>query len=85
VEFHPSAFKHGYDEAAITHVLNNAILVCDAQPGSDPPKRLAIGPARSAGLVEVVWLELADFDLVIHAMDLRPQLYRLLPSDGGTP
>ncbi len=43
VEFHSSAFKHGYDESAILHAINHAVAVIDLDPDSDPPKVLAIG------------------------------------------
>jgi hypothetical protein len=55
-------------------------VVVDLEPGSDPPRVLAIGPDRSGNLLEVIWLE---FDrrspMVIHAMALRPAFYGLLP------
>ena len=49
------------------------------------PKVLAIGPDRSGRLLEVIRLDLADDrQLVIHAMDLRPIFYDLLPPGGDT-
>ena len=35
-------------------------------------------PARR-NLLEVIWLDLADTELVIHAMELRPTFDDLLP------
>ena len=79
MEFHRSAFRHGYDEASIGHAVDHALVVVELEPDADPPKMLAIGPDRAANLVEVIWLELAgDIELVIHAMTLRPVFYDLL-------
>ncbi len=47
---------------------------------TDPPKVLAIGPDPAGNLLEVIWLELADdVELVIHARNVRPVFYDLLP------
>lgn len=43
------------------------------------PRVLAIGPDPAGDLLEIIWLELEDINLVIHAMPLRPQFYDLLP------
>jgi hypothetical protein len=81
VEFHRSAFRHGYDEAVILHAVEHAIVVVDLDPDSDPPKVLAIGPDAAGNLLEVIWLELADdVELVIPAMGPRPVFYDLLPT-----
>jgi hypothetical protein len=81
VEFHRSALKHGNNEAAILHAVEHAIVVVDLDPDADPPKVLGIGPDPAGNLLEVIWLELADdVELVIHAMDLRPVFYDLLPT-----
>jgi hypothetical protein len=45
-------FKHGYEEAAILHVLDRALSVVDLDPDSDPPRVLAIGAAPSGHLLE---------------------------------
>lgn len=81
MDFHRSAFKHGQDEADIRHAVEHAIVVVQLDPEADPPKGLAIGPDAAGNLLEVIWLELADnVNLVIHAMDLRPLFYDLLPT-----
>ena len=81
MEFHRSAFKHGYDEASIGHANDHVFVVFDLDPDADPPKVLAIGPDPAGNLVEVIWLELAGkVELVIHAMALRPAFYDLLPT-----
>ncbi|MFV0257777.1 MAG: hypothetical protein ACK5PP_04935 [Acidimicrobiales bacterium] len=41
---------------------------------------LAIGPDPAGNLLEVIWLDFADAELVIHAMDLRAKFYDLLPT-----
>ncbi|MGQ0680385.1 MAG: hypothetical protein ACT4OM_12150 [Actinomycetota bacterium] len=80
VEFHRSAFKHGFDEVAIQHAIHGALTIIDLDPDADPPKVLALGPDPAGNLLEVIWLELAgDIELVIHAMALRPVFHELLP------
>ncbi len=86
MRFHRSAFKHGYDEEAILHAVEHAIVVVDLEPDADPPKVLAIGPDPAGNLLEVIWLDLVDTELVIHTMDLRPKFYDLLPTgEDATP
>ena len=58
---------------------SHAITVFDLEPDADPPKVLAIGPDPAGNLLELIWLELEDINLVIHAMPLRAQFYNLLP------
>jgi hypothetical protein len=79
VEIHRSAHKHGINDTAIRHALDHAITVFDLEPDADPPKGLAIGPDPAGNLLEIIWLELKEINLVIHAMALRPQFYDLLP------
>lgn len=81
MEFHRSAFKHGYDELAILHAIDHAITVIDLDPDADPPKVLAIGADSAGNFLEVIWLELDNtVELVIHAMALRSVYYNLLPT-----
>jgi hypothetical protein len=81
VEFHRSAFKHDYDEGAIVHAVEQALVVVDLDPDADPPRVLAIGPDPNGNLLEIIWLELADgVELVIHAMQLRAVFHDLLPA-----
>lgn len=79
MEIHRSARKHGIDGPAIRHALGHAVTVVDLEPDADPPKALAIGPDPAGNLLEIIWLELDEVNLVIHAMPLRPQFYDLLP------
>ena len=74
-----SAFKHGISREAIEHAVTHALTTIDLEPDADPPKVLAIGPDPSGNLLEVIWLEFADIEVVIHAMTLRPIFYDLLP------
>ncbi len=80
VRFHRSAFKHGFDEASILHVVNQALVVIDLDSDADPPKALVIGPDSAGNLVEVIWLELDEDALVIPAMALPPFFYNFLPA-----
>lgn len=57
-----------------------ARVVVDLEPDADPPKVLAIGPDPAGDLLEVIWVDRVDTELVIHAMDLRPKFYDLLPT-----
>jgi hypothetical protein len=80
VEFHRSAGRHGVDPDDVLHATENAIVVVDMDPDADPPKVLFIGPRSDGHLLEVIVLVLADDrELVIHAMELRPTFYDLLP------
>lgn len=87
MEFHRSAFKHGYGESDIVHAVENALVIVDLDPDADPPKVLAIGPDSAGNPLEIIWLDLAEsIELVIHAMNLRPVFYDLLPTgDDPTP
>ena len=80
MEFHRSAFKHGWSNIAIAHAVEHAIVVLDLDPDSDPPRVLAVGPDAAGNLLEVIWLELANGrNVVIHAMPLRAAFYDVLP------
>ena len=86
VEFHRSAFKHGYGEPVILHAVEHALVIVDLDQDGDPPRMLAVGPDFAGNLVEVIWLELAgQVELVIHAMHLQPALYDLLPTGEDPP
>jgi hypothetical protein len=79
VEVHRSARKHGITDTAIHHALEHTITVFDLEPDADPPRVLSIGPDPAGNLLELIWLELGDINIVIHAMPLRAQFYNLLP------
>ena len=72
-------------QSDVSHAVDYAFVVVDLGADSDPPKVLAIGPAASGQLLEVIVVVLADErHLVIHAMTLRPSFTALL-SRGGMP
>ena len=77
--FARSAFKHGVSREAIVHAVAHALTSIELDPDADPPKVLAIGPDPSGNLLEVIWLEFDEVEVVIHAMALRPVFYDLLP------
>lgn len=80
LELHRSAFKHGLDATRITHALSHLLVSFDLEPDADPPRVLGIGVDSSGNFLELVWLELDDSQLLIHAMPLRRKYYDLLPS-----
>lgn len=82
MEIHESALKHGITVEDIIDAIDHAIEIVDLDTESDPPKILAIGPDRSGRWLEVIWLRLADRNLVIHAMKLRKVFERFLEADG---
>jgi len=58
------------------HATDNAITVDD----QDGDTRLYLGPARNAGILEVVTVVRDDgSELAIHAMKMRAKYRRLLP------
>jgi len=83
VEFHQSAFKHGVEVDDVVHAVENATEIIDLDSESDPPKVLVIGPDRSGRWLEIIWLRLADHDLVIHAMKLRKVFERFLEAESN--
>jgi len=81
VRIHASAFKHDIAEVDIEHAWNNAISYFDIDPDNDPPKSLAIGPDKAGNLLELLYLQLEDDDLIIHAMPLRDVFARFLTGE----
>jgi hypothetical protein len=76
VGFHPSAFKHGVEQADSEHAIRNAMVIDDVDDGLT----LHLGPDRAGAPLEVITLARADDDdLVIHAMAMRAKYQRLLP------
>jgi hypothetical protein len=77
-EFYGSAFRHGLAKADIKHALQHAIQIIDQDDGS----RLYLGAASNGGLLEVVTYPRPDgFELVVHAMKMRPSYANLLPRE----
>jgi hypothetical protein len=76
MEVHPAARKHGVADEDIMHATDNAITADD----QDDDTRLYLGPARNAGMLEVVTVVRDDgSELAIHAMKMRAKYRRLLP------
>ena len=75
LDIHPSARKHGIADDDIEHAVAHAMAIDD----TDDDTRLYIGPARNAGLLEVVTIPtLEGVELAVHAMAMRPKYRHLL-------
>jgi len=73
-----SAGKHGNTNEDILHAWNNALGFYDIEANHEPPKSLAIGPDLAGNLLEIIYLQLEESDVVIHAMTLQPEYFPLL-------
>jgi hypothetical protein len=73
---HRTARKHGTDDDDIVHAIEHALVVDDYEDN----RTLYLGPDRAANLLEVVTilLDVAEVELVIHAMPMRPKYEPLL-------
>lgn len=67
-----SSYRHGLTEYEISHAWNNALGFYDIDTNHEPTKGLCIGPDPTGILLELLYLQFADDDVVIHAMRLRP-------------
>jgi hypothetical protein len=81
MQIHPSAHKHGLTDDEIRHTWNNALGYFTVDADTEPPKGLCIGPDPAGNLLEILYLELDDTELVIHAMALRPAFRAYLTGD----
>ncbi len=72
MEIHRSAYRHGITDDEIDHAWRNALAFYDIDTEHEPTKSLCIGPDTAGNLLELLFLQLADDDLIIHAMPLRP-------------
>ncbi len=71
MEIHPSAGRHGIDDADILHAIAHSVVVDDL--GEEPDRWLVIGPDRAANLLEVVVMATAEGEeLIIHSMPSAP-------------
>lgn len=68
-----SAFRHGLTQGDIEHAWNNALAFFDIDTENEPTKSLCIGPDPAGNLLEVLYLQLEETDLIIHAMTLRAE------------
>ncbi len=73
-----SAYRHGLTIDEIRHAWANAVAFFDIDHEHEPTKSLCIGPDTAGNLLEVLYLQLPDGDLVIHAMPLRSAFRALL-------
>ena len=69
---HESAYRHGLTDDEILQAWDNAMSFDDIDSGHEPTKSLCIGPDRAGNLLEILYLQADDADLIIHAMPLRP-------------
>ncbi len=72
MEIFESAYRHGVSAEDIQHAWDNALGFYDIDPDNDPPKGLCIGPDTAGNLLEILYLQFPDDDVIIHAMPLRP-------------
>lgn len=76
-EVHPAALKHGIAAADVRHALKHPVRVLE----EDDWRRLYLGPARNAELLEVITARRSDgSEVAIHAMKLRRKYANLLSS-----
>lgn len=75
---HESAYRHGFTDEDILHGWDNAMAFHDIDIEHEPTKSLCIGPDRAGNLLEVLFLQGDDADLIIHVMPLRPAFHGYL-------
>jgi hypothetical protein len=79
VNVHPSALKHGVGPADAIQAASWALWVADLDDDS-PGRQLRLGFDTQGRLLETVVLTFdSGNELVIHAMNARPQMLDLLP------
>jgi hypothetical protein len=78
VDVADSAYKHGVADEDIDHAIAHAEVTKVLRPG-DPLVFITIGPDRGDQLLELIWFEFEDRDLLVHAMGLRRKFRHLLP------
>ncbi|MFV0316252.1 MAG: hypothetical protein ACK5O2_04740 [Microthrixaceae bacterium] len=81
MEIHPSAYRHGLTDDDVEHAWHNALAFYDIDPDHDPTKSLCIGPDIVGNLIELLYLQLTDDDLIIHAMPLRAVFWTYLTGE----
>ena len=72
MEIHSSAYRHGLTGDDIQHAWNNSIAFYDIDTDHEPTKSLCIGPDTAGNLLELLFIQLTDDELIIHAIPLRP-------------
>jgi hypothetical protein len=81
VEIFESAYRHGFTDEEIRHAWDNSLGFYTVDADTDPPKSLCIGPDTAGNLLEILYLEIRQGELVIHAMPLRPVFRAYLTGD----
>ena len=76
-----SAYRDGFTDDEIAHAWDNALGFYDIDADHEPPKGLCIGPDPAGNLVELLYLQFTDGDLIIHAQALRPVFRTYLSGD----
>jgi uncharacterized DUF497 family protein len=77
-DVHPAALKHGITVADIRHAMTHPIRVLEG----DDRRRVYLGPARNADLLEVITVRRADgSEVAVHAMKMRRKYANLLSSE----
>lgn len=74
----PAARRHGVPDVDMMHAYRYALHIGPAPGHPDGETQLVIGPARSAGLLELVVVNDAEGPVVFHAMPLRRTYERYL-------
>ena len=83
MDIHKSARKHGVSDESIAHAFDNALAQLDYDPDERPPRYALVGPDLAGNMVELIVI-VTDFnrELVIHAMNARPNFLALLTDLG---
>ena len=81
MRIHSSSNRHGLTDDEIRHAWNNALGYFSVNAEAEPPKNLCIGPDPAGNLLEILYLELDETELTIHAMQLRPTFRTYLTGD----
>ena len=76
-----SAYRHGLTDEDIRHAWQHAMGFYDIDSEHEPTKSLCIGPDRAGNLLELLYLQAAEQDVVVHAMPLRPVLRTYLTGE----
>ena len=75
VEFHRSAFKHGYGEPVILHAVEHALVVVDLDQDGDPPRVLAVGPDTMTSYTTTTGRILTEADIDAVAAEVESAEY----------
>lgn len=81
MKVHRSAYHHGLTDHEIHHAWNNHLGIYEIDTDHEPTKCLRIGPDLAGNLLELVYLQFSDDDMIIHAMPLRPVFRKYLTGE----